>query len=49
MPEAMCLLCARHLRPDGARFPRHIDMAVGVPCRGSGVPLGHTWDLEMVM
>ena len=47
--EAPCLLCSRNLVHDGQRMPRHLDMATGVPCRGSGVPVGHTWDLEMVM
>ena len=47
--ESMCLLCARELRHDGHRMPRHLDMALGIPCRGSGVPVNHTWDLEMVV
>lgn len=47
--ETACLLCSRPLRHDGQRMPRHLDMVIGVPCRGSGVPVNHTWDLEMVL
>lgn len=47
-PEHVCPLCARLVRPAGDHIPRHLDQTLGVPCRGSGVPLSHDWERDMI-
>ena len=47
-PEHVCPLCARLVRPAGDHLPRHLDQTLGVPCRGSGVPLSHDWERDMI-